>query len=503
MAFLLQKWDSLTETWDDLSQQAQKFDLDVHLDIFNVREIEYNGQTLVLDDENAIENGDYMRYRTDGSAENFGNMLSDIDSEMSQASGHNWIAGSGSPTFDVNTTVAGKMYYDAAVGSANQIKLDLPNFLTVGKTYRIKVKLRLNASGGTNVIRFGSGIGVASDHYVEFTPTGSEVEYEDTFTPVSGTGHDQDFFIYTLADSSGAFEIDDLQIYLESDPVLFSGYVSKLVHKLKAQKYEFDLVNEIADLKTMDIPRVLSGADIKERLLYGLPDDYSLVIMDDIAELMIESAPSGYDSITYPGDEVTGTDSNIYTCKATHEAAAANKPITGGSWSTYWELTGSTGGTWEEGKEYSPMRFNDLLYDTLLIGNGNVSPAGLYVLYCVVVNHELRFYGIDTTDSPTIIDNQHIEECEESLTNEFVFLSQSNSINEDLRGAGGLTTGAYGYVKWQIKTHKIMTTYGAEIMDNIGCARPGGGDPISGIITGIEKDGSMFTYELIYMEEVP
>ena len=51
-------------------------------------------------------------------------------------------------------------------------------------------------------------------------------------------------------------------------------------------------------------------------------------------------------------DEVTGTDGNIYTCIKSHTSASDNKPITGADYTTYWELKGTTGGTWVTATSY-------------------------------------------------------------------------------------------------------------------------------------------------------
>ncbi len=65
----------------------------------------------------------------------------------------------------------------------------------------------------------------------------------------------------------------------------------------------------------------------------------------------------------YPGvtqvSLVTGTDSNVYSCIVNHTAAVANKPITGGSWETYWVLSSSTStaSTWEADAEYFCEKF--------------------------------------------------------------------------------------------------------------------------------------------------
>jgi hypothetical protein len=51
--------------------------------------------------------------------------------------------------------------------------------------------------------------------------------------------------------------------------------------------------------------------------------------------------------------EVTGTDSNIYTCIRSHTSSSDNKPITGDNWTTYWKKKGSTGGSWVTSTAYT------------------------------------------------------------------------------------------------------------------------------------------------------
>lgn len=51
--------------------------------------------------------------------------------------------------------------------------------------------------------------------------------------------------------------------------------------------------------------------------------------------------------------EVTGTDSEVYTCILSHTSSADTKPITGDNWTTYWKKKGSTGGTWVTSTAYT------------------------------------------------------------------------------------------------------------------------------------------------------
>jgi len=65
----------------------------------------------------------------------------------------------------------------------------------------------------------------------------------------------------------------------------------------------------------------------------------------------------------YPGPSqvslVTGTDSNVYSCILNHTAAAANTPITGADYATYWAASSSasTPATWAAATSYFCEKF--------------------------------------------------------------------------------------------------------------------------------------------------
>lgn len=56
---------------------------------------------------------------------------------------------------------------------------------------------------------------------------------------------------------------------------------------------------------------------------------------------------------TLIGTEVIGTDSNNYTCIATHTSSTDNKPITGGSYASYWVAGGENGAVWATATTYT------------------------------------------------------------------------------------------------------------------------------------------------------
>ena len=102
-------------------------------------------------------------------------------------------------------------------------------------------------------------------------------------------------------------------------------------------------------------------------------DELTLVIADDMAAAAVKipaenatktqfidytSSGAGMNPVDIMTDilgassEVTGTDSNIYTCVVDHVATTENKPVTGDDWGAYWRLGGSTGGTWTASTAY-------------------------------------------------------------------------------------------------------------------------------------------------------
>src|SRR4030065_1110352 len=59
-----------------------------------------------------------------------------------------------------------------------------------------------------------------------------------------------------------------------------------------------------------------------------------------------------WDIVCHTSSTVLGTDGTCYQCKVAHTSAAGNRPITGGTWSTYWKIGGLSGGGWASGVAY-------------------------------------------------------------------------------------------------------------------------------------------------------
>jgi hypothetical protein len=66
----------------------------------------------------------------------------------------------------------------------------------------------------------------------------------------------------------------------------------------------------------------------------------------------ILSAIDDLSAIDVTPSEVTGTDSNIYTCIDNHSSTNDDKPITGANYALKWTQAGSIGGVWEVSTAY-------------------------------------------------------------------------------------------------------------------------------------------------------
>lgn len=120
--------------------------------------------------------------------------------------------------------------------------------------------------------------------------------------------------------------------------------------------------------------------------------------------------------------EVIGTDSQNYRCISSHTAAASNRPITGGSWATYWEQGGSSGVAWVSGSAYwgyrdEPPRFGPI----------NSGTAGNPITFRAYPGHAPVVTKYITTPAATPQGNETV-----------IGASSVNYITWD-----GFTTGAY------------------------------------------------------------
>ena len=92
------------------------------------------------------------------------------------------------------------------------------------------------------------------------------------------------------------------------------------------------------------------------------------------------------------GDQVEGTDSQIYSCILDHVSNVGNRPITGGSWSTYWIVDGASGETWLNMENYTSGHFLQEYLQNIL----GVKDNKLFTLMHVnSLDHPAFLYCID------------------------------------------------------------------------------------------------------------
>jgi len=94
------------------------------------------------------------------------------NSDMSGA--NSWVGGLGSLDFNINTTVANKMWCNFTTGNQQVI---LPNTLTIGKTYFVSLTARLNSGTATTVQIGGFTSSQASNSVFNIIPTSTTTTY--------------------------------------------------------------------------------------------------------------------------------------------------------------------------------------------------------------------------------------------------------------------------------------------------------------------------------------
>ena len=172
--------------------------------------------TLIIDglyDENSA-NVDALNSNVYGSV--FGS-----DSLMN-SSVTNWVLQVGTPAFDVNTTIVDKMYLPFTTGNQS-IKLD--NVLTIGETYLVDVKIKLE-SGTATILTFGEFLASDVAGNKKIIPTSTEINY--TFEIIASTT----FFAIgcVTADNNGStYSIDNIKVRTKEVSTTFNdidGFIS-------------------------------------------------------------------------------------------------------------------------------------------------------------------------------------------------------------------------------------------------------------------------------------
>ncbi len=138
-----------------------------------------------------------------------GNLLTGNNFNMSGA--NNWVSGYGSPTMDINSTVAGKMYISFdGLGTSKQVKYS--SLLDLSGNYKVRLKIRL-LSGTAHYVRFGkfSSSSGASQYWYDVFPTSDEKTWAFTLYNIDTA----DFTICCIdTQNTSAFtiSIDDVEV---------------------------------------------------------------------------------------------------------------------------------------------------------------------------------------------------------------------------------------------------------------------------------------------------
>jgi hypothetical protein len=181
--------------------------------IIGVSSVLYNGE-LTCEIDNLTEKDLYRRSKLNASdivaftnSLNLiytGNLLTGNDSTFAGAG--NWVAGLGNPTFDVNTTTAGKLTITFTNGANQGVKLI--DKLVIGTTYSVSIKAK-KISGTGAQIRVGEFNTPLTSGALRFTPTTSEAAYTGVITATS-----TELYIGAVASENlgGVFEFDNVVI---------------------------------------------------------------------------------------------------------------------------------------------------------------------------------------------------------------------------------------------------------------------------------------------------
>lgn len=154
---------------------------------------------------------------------------------------NNWTSELGAPSFNVGTTVAGKMYFNVSGADAALNKaVRLPINAKVGELYRLSIKARIT-SGTPCQWRLGNYTsGPVGDDTLAFTPTATEAIYSKVIT-ISAAIDDVIYLGVLAAENpiGGIYEFDDITLV-------------KISNKDREQDLRIEAVEVVASYPTAD-----------------------------------------------------------------------------------------------------------------------------------------------------------------------------------------------------------------------------------------------------------
>lgn len=197
---------------------------------------------------------------------------------------------------------------------------------------------------------------------------------------VGGRTADTSLFFTSITDAEFA---DWTSISEQNEPdkrlavMLYEGTLKKTLENMHP-----DFACEYADLGTaLAINQEYGGWDY----LFELPTDF-LCLVKQCSEG--DPLGAGFDCEVLDFQDyshvVVATDDQSYYCSANHTAAAADKPISGANYASYWTLystDGSYGATWVSGTAYKYNRTAKMLATNVLTDDAGSSAYIRYVAY--------------------------------------------------------------------------------------------------------------------------
>jgi hypothetical protein len=228
-------------------------------------------------------------------------------------------------------------------GSKIPISLALDVTPTGTPTYRILNAARAEIVAATNLS--GSGLLWYKDDQTVASGA-SEGEYQIEYSAViSGTTR-YDYDTYEVPQAS----------LTPSSGISLSGNSNWTRTMSKIIKRALQISGAIGEDGEPNANQTAIASDILNGFVKWLQVVHKVKIWKLVWDYKKFSAPS----------EVTGPDSNIYTCILSHVSSSASKPVTGDDWTSYWILKGTTGGVWADSTAYSSS--GDFVDGTDLIG---------------------------------------------------------------------------------------------------------------------------------------
>lgn len=172
-----------------------------------------NGTDIEIDDVEVYKTGSLVQYADSlDTRDDLDSVQTNIygrtyDHNQTFAGSGDWVTGIGSPTFNINSTVAGKLFINFSTG--NQA-VKLPK-CEIGHSYRVRLKVRLN-SGTATTLKIGKFVSGGYDaQWFNIVPTATETEYTGTLTAMDAV----DFYIGVLTGNNNGsdYEVDDVRLY--------------------------------------------------------------------------------------------------------------------------------------------------------------------------------------------------------------------------------------------------------------------------------------------------